>query len=66
MNCGINDLPVSIVLSWMEQKAVAILLGLLNLGIKDIWLSQTTRLRQLGSLQHVSGRFSHEPHLQSG
>lgn len=36
--CGVNDLPVSIVLSWMEQKAVAILLGLLNLGITNIWL----------------------------
>lgn len=38
LNCGINELPVTIVLSWMEQKAVAILLGLLNMGIKDIWL----------------------------
>ncbi len=36
--CSLNDLPVTIVLSWMEQKAVAILLGLLNMGIKDIWL----------------------------
>lgn len=36
--CGVNNLPVSIVLSWMEQKAVAILLGLLNLGITNIWL----------------------------
>lgn len=35
-NCGVNDLPVSIVLSWFEQKAVAILLGLLSLGVKDI------------------------------
>lgn len=34
--CGINELPVSIVLSWFEQKAVAILLGLFSLGIKDI------------------------------
>jgi hydroxylamine reductase len=33
---GINDLPLSIVLSWYEQKAVAILLSLLYLGIKDI------------------------------
>lgn len=35
-NCGLNDLPLSIVLSWFEQKAVAILLTLLYLGIKDI------------------------------
>jgi hydroxylamine reductase len=35
---GINDLPLSLVLSWYEQKAVAILLTLLYLGIKDIRL----------------------------
>jgi len=35
-DCGVNDLPLSIVLSWYEQKAVAILLSLLHLGIKDI------------------------------
>lgn len=34
--CGVNDLPMSFVLSWFEQKAVAILLSLLFLGIKDI------------------------------
>ena len=33
---GVNDLPLSIVLSWYEQKAVAILLTLLHLGIKNI------------------------------
>lgn len=33
---GVNDLPLSMVLSWYEQKAVAILLSLLYLGIKDI------------------------------
>jgi hydroxylamine reductase len=36
--CGVNDLPLSIVLSWYEQKAVAILLTLLSLGIKGIRL----------------------------
>jgi hydroxylamine reductase len=35
---GVNDLPLSMVLSWYEQKAVAILLTLLYLGIKDIRL----------------------------
>ncbi|UCH80185.1 MAG: hydroxylamine reductase [Nitrospiraceae bacterium] len=35
---GVNDLPLSMVLSWYEQKAVAILLSLLHLGIKDIRL----------------------------
>jgi len=35
---GVNELPLSLVLSWYEQKAVAILLTLLYLGIKDIRL----------------------------
>jgi hydroxylamine reductase len=35
---GVNDLPLSIILSWYEQKAVAILLSLLSLGIKNIRL----------------------------
>ncbi len=35
---GVNDLPLSLVLSWYEQKAVAILLTLLHLGIRDIRL----------------------------
>ena len=35
-NCGVNDLPLSLVLSWYEQKAVAILLTLLHLGVKNI------------------------------
>ena len=36
--CGVNDLPLSMVLSWYEQKAVVILLTLLHLGITDIRL----------------------------
>ena len=35
-DCEINDLPLSIVLSWFEQKAVAVLLGLFHLGVEDI------------------------------
>ncbi|QOG11920.1 hydroxylamine reductase [Arcobacter sp. FWKO B] len=38
LNTPINDLPISIVLSWMEQKAVIILLGLFSLGIQNIYL----------------------------
>ncbi len=38
---GVNELPLSLVLSWYEQKAVAILLTLLALGIKDIRLGPT-------------------------
>jgi hydroxylamine reductase len=37
-NCGVNDLPLSFILSWYEQKACAILLSLLYLGVKNIRL----------------------------
>ena len=37
-DCGVNDLPLSLVLSWYEQKAVCILLTLLHLGIQNIRL----------------------------
>ena len=37
-NCSVNELPLSMILSWYEQKAVCILLTLLHLGIKDIRL----------------------------
>jgi hydroxylamine reductase len=37
-DCGVNDLPLSMILSWYEQKAVVILLTLLHLGIKNIKL----------------------------
>ncbi len=36
--CSVNDLPLSIVLSWFEQKAVAILLGLFSLGVQNIYI----------------------------
>ena len=39
--CEVNELPLSMVLSWYEQKAVCILLTLLYLGIKDIYLGPT-------------------------
>jgi len=35
-NCGVNDLPLTLVVSWFEQKAVSVLLTLLSLGIKGI------------------------------
>ena len=40
-DCGVNDLPLSLIVSWYEQKAVAILLSLLHLGIKNIRLGPT-------------------------
>jgi len=39
--CGVNDLPLSMILSWYEQKAVVILLTLLHLGIRNIKLGPT-------------------------
>jgi hydroxylamine reductase len=39
--CGVNELPLTLVLSWYEQKAVCILLTLLALGIKNIYLGPT-------------------------
>jgi hydroxylamine reductase len=38
LNIPLNDLPIAIVLSWMEQKAVIILLALFSLGVKNIYL----------------------------
>jgi hydroxylamine reductase (hybrid-cluster protein) len=39
---SLNELPVAIVLSWMEQKAVIILLALFSLGIKNIYIGVQT------------------------
>ncbi len=40
-DCGVNDLPLSLILSWYEQKAVCILLTLLHLGIRNMRLGPT-------------------------
>ncbi len=40
-DCSVNDLPLTLVLSWYEQKAVCILLTLLHLGIRNIYLGPT-------------------------
>ncbi len=37
-DCGVNDLPLSLILGWYEQKAVTVLLALLYLGVKNIRL----------------------------
>ena len=39
--CGVNDLPLTLVISWFEQKAAAVLLTLLSLGITNIHLGPT-------------------------
>ena len=49
--CGVNDLPLSMMISWFEQKATAVLLTLLALGIKGIHLGPTLRLPTLAVLQ---------------
>ncbi|WP_436606591.1 hydroxylamine reductase [Sorangium sp. So ce1036] len=38
LGCGVNDLPLTLVISWLEQKAVAVLLTLLSLGVKGVVL----------------------------
>ena len=40
-NCDVNELPLTLILSWYEQKAVCILLTLLSLGIKNIYIGPT-------------------------
>ncbi|CAK0777535.1 protein S-nitrosylase [Azospirillaceae bacterium] len=40
-NCGVNDLPLSLIISWFEQKAAAVLLTLLALGVRNIRLGPT-------------------------
>lgn len=40
-DCGVNDLPLTLVISWFEQKAVAVLLTLLSLGVKGITIGPT-------------------------
>lgn len=37
--CDLNDLPLTLVLSWMEQKAIAILMSLFSIGLKGIYIS---------------------------
>lgn len=41
LGCSLNDLPLTLVLSWYGQKAVCILLTLLALGVKNIYLGPT-------------------------
>ena len=60
--CGVNDLPLSMVLSWYEQKAVCILLTLLHLGIKNIRLGPTLpAFISPGVLKHLVENFGIAP-----
>lgn len=57
--CGVNELPLSMILSWYEQKAVCILLTLLHLGIKDIRLGPTVPAFVSGNvLQYLQEHFN--------
>ncbi|MFT8394514.1 hydroxylamine reductase [Propionibacterium sp.] len=59
---GINELPLTIVLSWYEQKAVAVLLSLLALGVKNIKLGPTLpAFVSPGVLQVLSDAFGLAP-----
>jgi hydroxylamine reductase len=39
--CGVNDLPLSLIVSWFEQKAAAVFLTLLALGVRNVRLGPT-------------------------
>ncbi len=61
-NCGVNDLPLSFILSWYEQKACAILLTLLHLGIKNIHLGPSLpAFVHPAILQTLSDQFGLKP-----
>ena len=60
--CGVNDLPLSLVLSWYEQKAVCILLTLLHLGIRNIRLGPTLpAFISPNVLNYLVEHFGHRP-----
>ena len=59
---GVNEIPLSMILSWYEQKAVAILLTLLHLGIKDIRLGPTLpAFLSANVLQLLSEKYNLQP-----
>ncbi|CAM2182837.1 protein S-nitrosylase [Paraburkholderia sacchari] len=60
--CGVNDLPLSLVISWFEQKAAAVLLTLLALGIRNIRLGPTLpAFLSPGVLQILVDQFGIQP-----
>jgi hydroxylamine reductase len=61
-DCEINDLPLTLVVSWFEQKAVAVLLSLLHLGVRGIRLGPTLpAFVSPNVLQVLSERFDLRP-----
>ena len=60
--CGVNDLPLSLMVSWFEQKAVAVLLTLLSLGIRGIRLGPSLpAFLTPALLEQLSARFDLKP-----
>ena len=60
--CSISDLPLTLVLSWYEQKAVCILLTLLSLGIKNMYLGPTMpAFLSEGVLKIIIDKFNLQP-----
>ena len=61
-DCSVNELPISMVLSWYEQKAVCILLTLLHLGIRDIYLGpKLPAFVSPGVLNYLAEQFGISP-----
>ena len=59
---GVNEIPLSMIISWYEQKAVAVLLTLLHLGIKDIRLGPTIpAFLSANVLQLLSEKYNLQP-----
>jgi hydroxylamine reductase len=59
---GVNDLPLSLIISWYEQKAVAVLLALLHLGIKNILLGPSLPAFMTPDVrQHIIDTFALKP-----
>ena len=59
---GVNEIPLSMIISWYEQKAVAVLLTLLYLGIKDIRLGPTVpAFMSANVLQLLSEKYNLQP-----
>jgi hydroxylamine reductase len=67
---GINDLPLTLVLSWYEQKAVCVLLSLLSLGVKNIYLPDAARIRRARGVRRpgepVRAASDHQPGQRPG
>ena len=62
LGCGVNDLPLSLVLSWFEQKAIVILLTLLALGVRDLRVGPTAPAFMTDTLMQVlAERFGVRP-----